>query len=326
MLTILTRLTRGLTLSLLLLAGLVLSACSAPEPPLKVGTNIWPGYESLYLARHLGDLDPEKITLVEKANATQVLRDFKSGQLDVAALTMDEALTLLVSGEEIRVIALMDFSRGADMLIARPGTASLAALQEQTIAVEKTAVGAILLQSALEEAGLKPYQVKVLNAPVNQHLSLWQQEDIAAVVTFEPFSSQLQALGGQVLFDSKRIPQRIMDVLVVRADTAEQRPDALKHLMQAHFSSLTFMAREQRQAAGIMAGRLKISPDQVLQSFRGLHIPDLEESRRLLGQPDVLLQQVLQLKNLMLKSDLLTRDIAVNTDLFDARFLPETAL
>jgi len=41
-----------------LLAPLILSvlfACSAEqESPLRVGTNIWPGYEPFYLARELG--------------------------------------------------------------------------------------------------------------------------------------------------------------------------------------------------------------------------------------------------------------------------------
>ena len=47
---------------------IVLLACVGctpdPEPILRVGTNVWPGYEPLYLARDLGYLD-ESIRLVE---------------------------------------------------------------------------------------------------------------------------------------------------------------------------------------------------------------------------------------------------------------------
>ena len=51
---------------LVLAAALMLGACVRdPEPPLRIGTNVWIGSEPLYLARELGRLDPETVQLVE---------------------------------------------------------------------------------------------------------------------------------------------------------------------------------------------------------------------------------------------------------------------
>ncbi|WP_086481000.1 ABC transporter substrate-binding protein [Oceanospirillum sanctuarii] len=311
-----------LLLPLILLSALLIQGCESPQPPLKVGTNIWPGYESLYLARHKGFLDESQVSLVEKVNATQVLRAFKSRQLDVAALTMDEALTLMASQKNLRVIAVMDFSQGADVLLAKPEIQSLEDLAGRTLVVEKTAVGAIMLQGALERAGLEGYEVAVHNAGVNQHIAMWEQEDVAAVVTFEPFKSLLEAKGAHVLFDSSETPRRIMDVLVTTAETAEARPDQLSHLLKGHFSALDYMSRNRAESARVMSARLKIAPDQVWQSFEGLHIPGLQENRMLLGNSEEFMAQIRTLEQLMLKAGLIAEDVDISAQFLTDQFLP----
>ncbi|WP_084632192.1 ABC transporter substrate-binding protein [Oceanospirillum maris] len=306
-----------------LLCLFILQGCGAPPPPLKVGSNVWPGYESLYLARSKGFLDDRQIALIEKSNATQVLRDFKAGLLDAAAVTMDEALTLLANGQDIKIVAIMDYSYGADALMVKPEIARLEDLKGKTILVEKTAVGAILLQSALDTVDLNAHQVIVQSLPVNQHLSAWLADDVSAIVTFEPVKTLLALKGGHVLFDSSKIPRRIMDVLVVRSDITEQRPDQIKELLKAHFKALAFMAEERTESALILSQRLNIQPDTVWESFSGLHIPNLKENQRLLSSSEELQIQVAQLKRLMLNRNLLSRDVNTNMSLFSADFLPK---
>lgn len=300
----------------------LLSGCQDSKPPLKVGTNVWPGYESLYLARDMGFLDAKQISLVEKVNATQVLRDFKSGQLDVAALTMDEALTLLASGESLRVINIMDFSRGADVLVVKPDIQQPEDLKGRTVVAEKTAVGAILLQSALEHLLISSDAIKVINAPVNEHLRQWQKPETAAVVTFEPVTSRLLQSGGRVLFGSHQIPNRIMDVLVVSEEVALSRGEALSALLNAHYRALDMMQQQPDVAAPILARRLDLPADQVWTSFDGLYIPDLKENRRLLSGNSELMMHITDLERLMRDSDLLRADVPLSPRLLDGRFLP----
>ncbi len=309
-------------LPFVLLLSLLLQGCESPKPPIKVGTNIWPGYESLYIARHKGFLDEKQVVLVEKVNATQVLRGFKAKQLDVAALTMDEALTLMASQNNLKVIAVMDFSQGADVLIAKPEIQSLQQLAGHTLVVEKTAVGAIMLQGALEKAGLEGYDIAVQNAGVNQHVTMWEQDEVAAVVTFEPFKSLLEAKGGHVLFDSSETPRRIMDVLVASEEVVRERPEQLRHLLKGHFSALDYMARNRAESARVMSERLKIAPDQVWGSFDGLHIPSLQENRMLLGNSEEFLDQIHELERLMLKSGLINEDVEITAQFLTDRFLP----
>jgi len=82
-----------------------LAGCGVePAPPLRIGTNVWPGYEPLYLARELGYLDPRSVHLVEYPSASEVIRAFRNHAIEAAALTFDEVLLLTQDGFKPRVV------------------------------------------------------------------------------------------------------------------------------------------------------------------------------------------------------------------------------
>ncbi|HET7774857.1 MAG TPA: hypothetical protein VFK74_00655, partial [Azospira sp.] len=70
--------------------------------PLRLATNEWPGYEPLHLARENGYWGNAPIRLYELPSTSEVLRAFRNGALDAAAVTGDEALTLLADNFDIR--------------------------------------------------------------------------------------------------------------------------------------------------------------------------------------------------------------------------------
>ncbi len=85
--------------------ALSLAGCGVePAPPLRIGTNVWSGYEPLYLARELGYLDPRSVHLVEYPSASEVIRAFRNQAIEAAALTFDEVLLLTQDGFEPRVV------------------------------------------------------------------------------------------------------------------------------------------------------------------------------------------------------------------------------
>lgn len=144
---------------------LLLSACTRPatESPLRIGTNNWPGYEPLYLARDLGHYKGTPIKLVELPSTSEVMHALRNRTLEGAALTLDETLTLLDSGFHLKIILVMDFSDGGDVLLAKPEIASLSALRGKRVAVEYTAVGAIILDAALNAAGLSASDITIVS-------------------------------------------------------------------------------------------------------------------------------------------------------------------
>jgi ABC-type nitrate/sulfonate/bicarbonate transport system substrate-binding protein len=103
--------------------GVVLGivACSEPvRPPLVVGINTWVGYDPLVLARDRGLTDARQVKVVELISSAEALRHLRNGLLDAAGLTLDEALRLVDSGFDVRIVALLDTSAGADPVLAAP--------------------------------------------------------------------------------------------------------------------------------------------------------------------------------------------------------------
>lgn len=147
-----------------LFALLCISGCGQQTAaPLQIGFNNWIGYQPLYIARARGYYDDKTIKLVELNNATDVMQELRTGQLQAAALTLDETLTMLEEGLELRVIVVMALSAGGDALVARPEYSEVAQLRGKKIAVEYTATGAVLLDAALISADMTMDDIEIVS-------------------------------------------------------------------------------------------------------------------------------------------------------------------
>ncbi len=275
--------------------------------PLQVATNVWPGYEPLYLARQLGALDPARFRLVEMPNSTDSMRALRSGMIVAAALTLDEALTLVQDGIDLRIVLVLDVSHGADVLLGGPAVKSLGDLRGRRIGVENSAVGAYLLARALERAGLTPAEVQVVPLTEDAHVEALRSGAVEALVTFEPARTRLVDGGARVLFDSSRIPDEIFDVLVVRADILRREPESVARLQESWFLALDHLQADPRDAARRMGPREGLEPEPFLRAMAGLRFPDRAEERRL--RQGALLPPARRLAGIMHRNRLLHRPV-----------------
>ncbi len=310
---------QGLVLVLFLLG------CSEPiQPPLRIGTNVWPGYEPLYLARELGFLTRENAHLVEYASATQVIRAFRNETIDVAALTLDEVLLLAQDGFAPRIVLVMDASAGGDAIIAQGDIQTMQDLRGKRVGVENTALGSYVLARALELHQMYVSDLRIIPMDVNEHEARFLDGSVEAVVTFDPVRSRLLSRGGRPLFDSKQIPGEILDVLVVRDSVLESRSDSVRALLNGWFQALEFFADKSDEAAAIMAKRLALSPKDVLASYQGLLLPGREENLKMLAydgsQPPPVQVTTLRLIDFMERKKLLKPTVQAS-DLFVAPLL-----
>lgn len=301
---------RRLIVSLAVVGLALLAGCGAPEPPLQVGSNHWPGYMGLYYARELGRIDPQRVRLLDFTSTQQSLQAFRNGALDAVAVTLDEALLLAEQQGDSRAILVFDISQGADVLLARPDLDGLAALKGRRIGVETTALGAYMLARVLDAAKLTADEVEVVHVPLDDHARAYLEGRVDAVITFEPVRAQLLAAGARELFDSRRIPGEIVDVLVVRSDLVKKRRGDLCHLLEGHFEALERLRAAPAEAATRLTGPEGIAPRELVAAWRLMHLPDRAENRRLLGGGEGGLAATLRkLESVMLANQLLNRPI-----------------
>jgi hypothetical protein len=114
-----------------LLAPALIPACGKTPSPLRVGTNIWIGYESLYVAENRGLLARQAIRLITMRNASEVQQALHAGMLEAAAMSLDEALNLVEEGLDLRVVLVMGVSHGADVVL---GLSAKGAITKEMVA------------------------------------------------------------------------------------------------------------------------------------------------------------------------------------------------
>lgn len=311
----------SLMLLTLLTCGLLTSCIRDPLPPLRVGAGIWTGYESLYLARSLGYYDTKSLRLVDYPNNSEIMRAFRNHDLDVATLTTYEALVLAETMAKIKIILVMDSSNGADVILGQPELTELQAIQSKRVGVESGALGAFMLTRALEHAKIDTKAVDVVSLGASEHEKAFQKKDVDAVVTYEPNRSKLLAIGANMLFDSSKIPDEILDVLVVHEELLEQRPEVLQNLVQGHFKALKYLAENPRDGAQRVAPREGMTADQFIEALKGISLPDAAENQQLLSlQNHDMLQRVQRVSEFMHKTNLLRSTVSL-TSLFSDRFV-----
>ena len=311
----------GICMVLMLVAGM--AGCERSRP-LQVAAHVWPGYELMFLGDELGWLDHGQVELVRTRYASESVEALVTGQVDAAALTLDEVLSAREQGVPLTVVLVFNVSAGADVVIARPGLERYDDLRGMRVGYEHGAVGALMLEKALAHAGLELDDIVRVNLPPSRHLTAWDVGLVDALVTYEPLASQLRKQGGTVMFDSRQAPNRIVDVLAVRSDRLGWRESrGLRHLLQVHFQALEHFQRNPQDAAYRMASRLSLHVADVSLVFRGLVLPDAENNHRLLsGDPPPLVRSAAELSRLMHSSELLPRVDEQLLQLVDDGYLP----
>jgi NitT/TauT family transport system substrate-binding protein len=262
-----------------------LSACNwLNDAPVTVAAHVWVGYQPMFLARDRGWLKPDRVTLLQTHSAQESLEALRSGKSQAAAVTLDEMLTARAAGLPLTAVLVFNTSMGADMLLAEAGITALSQLKGQRIALESSSVADIMLAEILREAGLKQSDVQLLRVPVDEHPAAWHRHSADAFITYEPVAGQLLARGLVRLFDTRQIPDTVVDVLAFRSDALDsQHAEAIRHLLLAHFQALDSLVRNPQDAAYRLSARLALPAPEVLQAFKGIVLPSLQVNHRLLS-------------------------------------------
>ncbi len=306
-------------------APLLLGACAATEPALRVAINAWIGYALLPLAQDQGQLDETTARLIEFPSNTASLLALANGEVAAAALTLDEFLQAREGGLDVQVVMVFDESRGADAVLAQKPITHLTQLQGKRIGVESTAVGALMLAKLLEAAQLSASDLVKVPLAADQHVAAFTQGEVDAVITFEPMSARLRAIGANTLLDSSQFPGLIVDVLAVPTKPEAAQATHIRQLIQAHFWAVAQLRKQPQATTERLATLQGLPPDAVRDALQGLHMADARDNQRWLLGPQPPLHQAAQtLCDVMLAAQLLRTQPRLD-QLCKPDYLPKTA-
>jgi len=270
-------------LLLFLLMVLALAGCDRPpKPPLVFGATAWPGFESIYMARIQGFLPKQGILLERYADETELVQALRAHKVHLAALSLSRALLLHRDMPDLKIVLVLDASRGADALLTQPDIHTLTQLQGKRIVSENALRGAYFLDLAARDAGVSTRQFDVRSMPAREQEAAFRAHKVDALLAAEPMRSRLLAAGAKQLLDSSSMPDKLLDVLVIRDDDIGSYNHEMLQLLKAWRQSVDFIRLNPAKAIAAMAQDEHADPDQFRKAMEGVELYGVLRNRELL--------------------------------------------
>jgi len=292
--------------------------------PIKIGINNWTGYDPFILADQI-DLFKKnnvQVEIIRFASATEEMQAMKNGRIHGAGFTLDEVFSLIESGFKGKVVLVVDYSMGGDMIIGQKDVKNIAEIKGKTIGYEGTVVGEFLLDRALHMNHVKRFSIKLIDVQADNWLSAFKEKSVDALVCFNPVATTLlNEEEGNLLFSSAEMPFEIIDVLVFTESFYDDNKAAITNILKTWFDALTYLDTNTDNAAEVIASIKNISPEEYKQGLKGLIAPNLKVNKTVFdSKSDKNIYKYSQvIVNFMLSRGMLSKSI--NTD---ELFQPET--
>lgn len=267
------------------LAAVLLAAVSigaTAETKIRLGSVAWIGYAPFYVAVEKGLFTRHgvKVELQDFPDPALMPSAVKSGGIQGALYTYDLVITAVAKGQSLKVVMPIDYSNGADALVAEKSITSVAQLKGRKVAYPFSTCDNLLVVYALEKAGLKESDIQGIDStPENVAAAL--TAGAVAGATYEPNISQILKLGGgskyKVLMDSSAAPGLITDVLFFDDAFLAKDPKAVQAVLRGYLDGLAFLKAKPDEARRIVAKAMGVTPEEVKLQQKGVYnIPAAE--------------------------------------------------
>jgi NitT/TauT family transport system substrate-binding protein len=265
------------------------SGTGQPKAPLKIGLVTWLGYGPFYIAKEKGFFKENNVEVeFEKIEGDVERRAaIASGNLDGIALTLDSMIVLRSKDIPLKTVMAIDASNGGDGIVAVEGINTIEDLKGRQVAFPSGLPSHFFLYSVLKEHGMSMSDIKPVIMDADQAGAAFASGKIDVAVTWEPWLSRAREVGrGHVLVDSKTHPGEIEDVLFMREDVVNKRPQDIEALIKAWYKAVDFVASNPDEAKSIMAKSFNLPEDKVALLLPGIRIEGKQGNQAAFGTPE----------------------------------------
>jgi len=252
--------------------------------PLKIGYSDWPGYTVLEVAKQKGwfkdaGLDVDLVWF-EYAPSIDA---FASGKIDAVTIVASDALVSGATGAKSKIVALLDYSDGSDMIVGAPGITSIKDLKGKKIGVELTLVEHLLLFKALEANGMSQKDVVLVGTATDKTPQTLASGQVSAIGAWYPISGQAldQVAGSKKLFSSADAKGLIYDVLAVNPSSYAAHKEDWAKITAIYYKSVDYLMdpKTRDDAIKIMAAKVGADPEKYAKNVPGTHFLTLAEAK-----------------------------------------------
>jgi NitT/TauT family transport system substrate-binding protein len=240
-------------------AILGIASCSSYEPPLRIALIRWPPFEFLHLAQEKGYFADEgvEVRLIEFVAVNDTQRAFEHDKIDGGTFSLFQVLQNRDQlKRKMQVPLVIDFSDGADLLMAKPEIADVRALRGRRVGVTLSPLDIFFLTRALDLHGMTLQDVSLVYIRTADMAEALREGKVDAVTAYPPHSTEIESAGiARSIFTSSRIPGEIVDVLALDEVVIRERPDDVAGVIRAFYRAVSFAKQHPEEAWQIMSAR-----------------------------------------------------------------------
>lgn len=204
----------------------------------------------------------------------QVNEAIAAGQIDFGAMGGPPASVGVTRGLGYRGVVLLNMLEGVEGLAVRDTLAvtTPAQLVGKRIATPFGSTSYYLLHILLQQAGISPDQVSLLDMTPNQVAAAWTAGEIDAAYVWEPALNRLVEQGGEVLVDNAEMARRgfpMWDISVVTNAFASAHPELVMKYVRSECASIETWRAHPEDVAAIVASELSLPRADARRMMQG---------------------------------------------------------
>ncbi len=177
-----------------------------------------------------------KITWRKFGGGGDVIRAMASGDVHIGEVGSSPAAAAAAQGLDVKVFWILDDIGDAEQLVARNGSGvnSIRDLKGKKIGVPFVSTAHYQLLFALQDAGVNPREVQILNMRPPEIVAAWERGDIDATFVWDPALAKVKA-SGKVLVSAGELARKgrpTFDAIMVQGAWAEKNKEFVTKLTQ----------------------------------------------------------------------------------------------
>lgn len=246
------------------------------EEQVTLATVAWIGYAPFYIAveKKMFEAHGVKVTLKDFEDPALIPAALQSGGIQGAMYTYDQVINLVANGNPYRVVMPIDYSNGADAVVALKSIKSMADLKGKKVAYPFATCDNLLVAYGLQKAGLTEADIDGLDTtPENVAGAL--VGGAAAGSTYEPNISKILKLdvngGYHTIYTSAAAPGLITDILYFSTDYIAKNPKTVDAVIKGYIDGMAFMKAHPDEAYAIVAKYFSTTVDDVKEQAKGAY-------------------------------------------------------
>ncbi|HWJ97457.1 MAG TPA: glycine betaine ABC transporter substrate-binding protein [Acidimicrobiales bacterium] len=238
-----------------------------------------------YQAIPNGDLIVKQQKLLEKAlpgteidwqlfdSGGSVNEAVAAGDIDLGLAGSSPVSRGISNGIDYRVVWIHDVIGDAEALVVSDDIGGIEDLAGKTIATPFASTSHFSLLAALNDAGVDPSTVKIIDSEPDEIYAAWSQGDIDGAYVWNPNLAKIVDDGGKVLITSADLAEKgqtTYDLGVASNAFAEKYPDVLDVWAKAQDQAVSLIQEDPDSAADIIAAELDITPEEAASQIGDL--------------------------------------------------------